>query len=76
MVIDRYGEPRPSFAAWLLLQKDREDGVGRLAQAARTDRQFPRDGDADAVRAHLKRMQADGDTFEAVVDGEMDWLSY
>jgi hypothetical protein len=47
-----------------------------LAQAARTDRRFPRDGDADAVRAHLNRMQADGDSFEAVDDAETDWLSY
>ncbi|MFV0622643.1 YozE family protein [Sphingomonas sp. ac-8] len=76
MMLDRYGEPRPAFAAWLLLQKDREDSVGRLAHAARSDRSFPREGDADAVRAHLNRMQADGESFEAVDDAETDWLSY
>jgi hypothetical protein len=76
MELDRYGEQRPVFAAWLLLQRDREDGVGRLAQAARSDRSFPREGNADAVRAHLNRMQADGESFEAVDDAELDWLSY
>ncbi|MCC2976685.1 YozE family protein [Sphingomonas sp. PL-96] len=59
-----------------MLQRDREDGVGRLAKAAQSDRSFPREGDANAVRAHLNRMQADGDSFEAVDDAETDWLSY
>ena len=73
---DRYGEQRPTFSAWLLKQKDRGDWVDGLAEAARADRSFPKGGDPEAVRAHLRKQQADGDVFQAIDDAEMDWLSY
>jgi hypothetical protein len=73
---DRYEEERPSFAAWLLKQKDRGDWVDGLAEAARADRGFPRNGDVEAVRKRLREQQADGDAFQALEDAESDWLSY
>ncbi|MCG7349307.1 YozE family protein [Sphingomonas sp. ACRSK] len=73
---DRYGEPRPSFAAWLLMQRDRGDWIDRIAEQARADRAFPREGDADQVRAHLNKLQADGDAFAAIDDAEVDYHAY
>ena len=70
-----YLAKRGPFGRWLLAQRDRGDWVDDLANAARGDRTFPKDGDPEAVRAHLRAQQADGDTFQAVDDAEMDWLS-
>lgn len=66
---------REAFGRWLLTQRDRGDWVDGLADAARADRTFPRDGDPEAVRAHLRKQQADGDTFQAVDDAENHWSS-
>ncbi|WCM29175.1 hypothetical protein NDN01_09940 [Sphingomonas sp. QA11] len=71
---DRYGGRKEAFGRWLLAQRDRGDWVDALADAARADRNFPKDGDPEAVRAHLRGQQADGDTFAAVDDAESDWL--
>uniref|UniRef100_UPI0035CA0565 YozE family protein n=1 Tax=uncultured Sphingomonas sp. TaxID=158754 RepID=UPI0035CA0565 len=68
--------PKGSFGRWLLAQRDRGDWVDGLAGAARADRTFPKDGDPEAIRAHLRNQQADGDTFQAVDDAELDWLAY
>lgn len=65
-----------SFGRWIIAQRDRGDRVDGLAEAARADRTFPKDGDPEAVRAHLRAQQADGDVFQAVDDAETDWLSY
>jgi len=73
---DRYGEERPAFGAWLLQQRDRGDWVDGLANAARADRAFPKQGDPEAVRKHLRAAGADGDAFQAIDDAELDWLSY
>ena len=68
------GQPeREPFGKWLVSQKDRGDWVDGLADAARADRTFPKNGDPEAVRAHLRKQQADGDTFQAVEDAENDW---
>jgi uncharacterized protein YozE (UPF0346 family) len=64
-----------AFTAWLLTQKDRGDWVDDLAAAARADRTFPKNSDLEAVRAHLRKQQADGDTFQAIEDVESDWQS-
>jgi hypothetical protein len=64
-----------TFGKWLLAQKDRGDWVDGLADAARADRTFPKTGDPEAVRAHLRKQQADGDVFQAVDDAENDWHS-
>ncbi|MBI0474423.1 hypothetical protein D9601_03465 [Sphingomonas sp. MA1305] len=74
--LDRYGEPRPAFGAWLLQQVDREGPVGELVAAAKADRRFPRAGGPDDVRKHLNDMQASGEMFEAVDDAEIDWCCY
>ena len=66
---------RPSFGAWLLEQAGREDWVGQLAAAGKSDRFFPRQGAPEDVRAFLRKQQADGDVFQAVDDAEMDWMS-
>nr|WP_317893172.1 YozE family protein [uncultured Sphingomonas sp.] len=70
------GEPRPSFAAWLLMQRDRGDWIDQIANQARADRAFPREGSADQVRAHLNKQQADGDAFAAIDDAEIDYHAY
>lgn len=70
---DRYADATVPFGRWLLTQRDRGDWVDGLADAARADRTFPRDGDPEAVRLHLRKQQADGDTFQAVDDAESSW---
>jgi hypothetical protein len=66
---------REPFGRWLLAQRDRGDWVDPLAEAARRDPGFPKDGDPEAVRKRLRDMQADGDVFQAIDDAELDWLS-
>lgn len=72
---ESYLRKREAFGRWLLAQRDRGDWVDDLANAARADRTFPKDGDPEAVRAHLRKQQADGDVFQAVEDAEIDWNS-
>jgi hypothetical protein len=67
---------REPFGRWLIAQKDRGDWIDALADAARKDPRFPKNGSPDEVRAHLNFMQAEGDMFEAVDDAEADWLAY
>jgi len=68
-------EPKITFGRWLLTQRDRGDWVDGIADAARADRTFPKNGDPEAVRAHLRQQQADGDAFAAVDDAESDWMA-
>ena len=70
---ERYAEKPLSFGRWLLAQRDRGDWVDGLAETARSDRTFPKDGDPETVRLHLRKQQADGDTFQAVDDAESSW---
>lgn len=65
-----------AFGRWLLKQRDRGDWIDGVAEAARADRQFPRDGDPEAVRKRLREMSADGDAFAAIDDAELHWLAY
>ncbi len=74
--LDGHGEIRPPFGTWLLQQRDRGDWIDGLANAARADRGFPRDGDVGQVRSRLNVLGADGDAFAALDDAELDWLSY
>ncbi|WP_242146994.1 hypothetical protein [Sphingomonas sp. BAUL-RG-20F-R05-02] len=46
-----------------------------IADAARADRTFPKDGAHEAVRAQLRGQQADGDAFAAVDDAGSDWMA-
>lgn len=64
-----------SFGRWLISQRDRGDWIDDLANAARSDRQLPRDATPDQVRDRLRLMGADGDAFEQVDDAERIWLS-
>ncbi|MEG3166473.1 hypothetical protein U1701_17975 [Sphingomonas sp. PB2P19] len=64
-----------TFGRWLLTQRDRGDWIDGIADAARADRTFPKNGDPKAVRAHLRKQQADGDAFVAVDDAESDWMA-
>lgn len=48
----------------------------RIAQAARGDRGFPKDGDAEAVRKRLNTLGADPDMHEALDDAELGWSSF
>ena len=62
------------FGSWLVTQTCRSGWISDLAKAAKADRGFPRDGDPDAVRAHLSGKQADSDMLEAVDDAERIWF--
>lgn len=66
---------RGPFGRWLLRQEETGIRAG-LIQAAKADRQFPLDGDPEAVRARLRACMAEGDMFEAVDEAELDWLSH
>ncbi|GAA3721770.1 hypothetical protein GCM10022268_32470 [Sphingomonas cynarae] len=56
-------------------QRDRSDWVDGIADAARADRTFSKNGDPEAMRGHLRKQQADGDPFAAVDDAESDWTT-
>jgi len=75
MMNDHSNEQPTPFGQWLLQQRDRGDWVDGVADAARADRTFPRGGDPEAVRAHLRKQQADGDAFAVVDDAESDWMA-
>lgn len=62
--------PPPCFAAWLLDQSARGGVVGALAKAAGLDRQFPKRGTIEDVRARFSAVGADGDAFAALDDAE------
>jgi hypothetical protein len=68
-------DDREPFGRWLIAQRDRGDWIDALADAARKDTRFPKNGSPDDVRKHLTAMQAEGDMFEAIDDAEMDWFS-
>lgn len=63
--------PPLSFVKWLLAQNKRGGAIGDLAKAARLDPLFPKDGNADAVRARFSKAGADGDAFAALDDAEL-----
>jgi len=65
--------PERPFGSWLLDQAKRPGSIGELAKAAKLDRQFPRAGTADAVRARFSAAGADGDAFEALDDAEREY---
>ena len=71
---ERYSKPRPPFGRWLINQAARSDMVGALAKAAKSDRQFPLDGDVEAASARLNELSADPDMHIALEDAELDWL--
>ncbi|MBB5696988.1 hypothetical protein [Sphingomonas yantingensis] len=72
---NRYAPKSEPFGRWLLVQRSRGDWIDGLADAARADRAFPKDGDVEAVRLRMGQLGADPDMLEALEDAEMDWLS-
>jgi hypothetical protein len=66
---------RETFGLWLLSEKGRGDWIDDLADAARADRKFPKDGTPDDVRKRLSEMGAEGDMFERVDDAEAAWIN-
>ena len=72
---DEDTEPKMPFGKWMLTQRDRGDWIDGIADAARADRTFPKNGDPEAVRKHLWGQQADGDAFAAIDDAESEWTS-
>jgi hypothetical protein len=68
----QFGDVAP-FGEWLLQQRNRTGWVGDLIIAAKADRQFPKAGSPEDVRARLRETMADGDMFEAVDDAEREW---
>ena len=73
--IDDEQEPKIAFGKWIIAQRDRGDWVDGIAEAARADRTFPKNGNPEAVRKHLRGQQADGDAFAAIDDAESEWMS-
>lgn len=72
---DDQAAKKPPFGKCFLTQRDRGDWVDGIANAARADRTFPKNGDPEAVRGHLRKQQADGDAFAAIDDAESDWMA-
>jgi hypothetical protein len=71
-----YLRKREPFGRWLIAQRDRGDWIDGLAAAARADRSFPKDGDPEVVRAHLRQQYPDSGTFQALDDAEFNWTTY
>lgn len=60
---------------WLLSQCNREGIIGQLADAARRDPAFPREGDFEAISKRLNAIGADGEMHEALELAELDWAA-
>ncbi len=67
-------EGRESFGRWLTAQRDRGDWIDDLADCARRDPAFPRNGSPDEARKRLAELGAESDMFERLDDAETDWL--
>lgn len=72
---ERYLKSRQAFGRWLLEQIDRDDAIGDLAKAAKSDSRFPRDGDFQAISRRLNELQAESEMHVALEDAELAWLS-
>lgn len=63
------------LARWLIGQRNRDDLVGQLAEAARRDTGFPLDGDFAAISTRLNAVGANPDMHEALDQAELDWAA-
>lgn len=61
------------FGRWLLAQRDRGDEIDALAEAARQDRGFPKDGSPHDVRKRLVQTGADSEIQEVMVSAAKIW---
>ena len=71
---DRYLKTQQPFGRWLIAQVGHEGSIGELARAAKEDRQFPKDGDFEAISRRLNELQAEGEMHVALEDAELAWL--
>lgn len=67
--------PKLPFGRWLIEQESRGGAIGQLAEHARTDPHFPRNGDAKAVWKRLNAVQVDPDLYATMEEAELDWLA-
>lgn len=72
----RYRKPKPPLGQWLLKQATRTDAIGVLAQAAKRDAGFPKEGDFQAISARLNALGAEGEMHQALEEAELDWAAY
>ena len=72
MQTNEQGEP---FGGWLLKQTGRDDWIGTLAKQAKSDPRFRAATTPDELRKRLQEAGAEGDSFEALDDAEVEWLS-
>lgn len=63
------------FGEWLMKQVKRDDWIGTLAKSAKADLRFKSSSTPDELRKRLQEAGAEGDTFEALDNAEMEWLS-
>ncbi|WP_336974128.1 hypothetical protein [Sphingobium aromaticiconvertens] len=63
------------FGEWLVKQVKRDDWIGTLAKSAKADFRFRANSTPDDLRKRLQEAGAEGDTFEALDDAEVEWLS-
>lgn len=68
-------EQGEAFGSWLLTQTGRDDWIGTLAKQAKVDPRFSRTTTPDELRKRLQEAGAEGDSFEALDDAEVEWLS-
>jgi hypothetical protein len=66
---------KPPFGRWLIEQGGRTGAIGILANHAKADRGFPRDGDAKAAWKRLNAMQVESDLYDAMEEAELDYLA-
>lgn len=63
------------FGTWLLKQTKRDDWIGTLAKSAKADPRFRAGTSPDDLRKRLQEAGAEGDSFEALDDAEIEWVS-
>ena len=64
-----------ALGKWMLTRRDRGEWINGIADAARADHTFPKNGDPEAVPKYLRSQQADGDAFAAIDNAESEWMS-
>jgi hypothetical protein len=72
---ERYRPKREAFGRWLLAQRGHGNWVDDVADAARRDPAFPKDGSPEEVRKRMIDKGADSETLEALDDAERAWWS-
>ena len=68
-------EQGDAFGAWLLKQTKCENWIGTLAKSAKADLRFRGTISPDDLHKKLQEADAEGDSFKALDDAEVEWLS-